>query len=126
MYLVRSSLETFGFCFLYSCSCSYFSVRKLLRSSFCLSDRFSSAPRRFSSAAMLLSSSGVMVLLFLSEFGLLVKLTWWRPDQIQLCGSYPELGSWDRARYGSRLRHRGQEANRGSMQRSRSKSSIYP
>src|SRR6516162_158662 len=112
MYLTTSSLETFGFCFLYSCSCSYFSVRKLLRSSFCLSDRFSSAPRRFSSVAMLLSSSGVMIFLFLGGFDFLEELTGGRPDQIQPCGSYPWFLGY--ARHHSRMRRRGQEPQGGS------------
>src|SRR5215469_5037333 len=68
IYLVTSSFERFGFCFLYSCSCSYFSVRKLLSWSFWLSDKFSSVPSRFNSAAMLLTSSGVMLLHFLAGF----------------------------------------------------------
>src|SRR6516164_601174 len=55
-----SSLEMFGLFFLYSCSCSYLSDRKVLSCSFWLSDRFSSPPSRFNSLAMLLSSSGVM------------------------------------------------------------------
>src|SRR6516162_5510133 len=55
-----SSLEMFGFCFLYSCNLSYFSVKKVLRCSFWSSDSFSSPPSRFNSLAMLLSSSGVI------------------------------------------------------------------
>src|SRR3974390_2052876 len=60
-----SSLEMFGLFFRYSCSCSYLSVKKVLSCSFWLSDRFSSPPSRFNSLAMLLSSSGVMLFLFL-------------------------------------------------------------
>src|SRR3974390_719847 len=62
-----SSLEMFGLFFRYSCSCSYLSVKKVLSWSFCWSDRFSSPPSRFNSLAMLLSSSGVMLLLFLGR-----------------------------------------------------------
>src|SRR5262245_61963083 len=70
----------FGFFFLYSCSFSYLSVRKVLSCSFWSSDSFNSPPKRFNSVVMLLSSSEVTLLLFLDWVCLGFELQCQRTD----------------------------------------------